>query len=88
MVFISLLGYSEYHADLLNGQPADGTSAELVVLVVVVLVAVVEVLIPSPAGLGPIVLSTLPGRLFSGETAPDLSCALQEVSVVRMSVAS
>ena len=52
MVFISLLGYSEYRADLLNGQSADGTSAELVVAVAEALAAVEEALIPSPAGLG------------------------------------
>lgn len=52
MVFISLLGYSEYHADLLNGQSADGTSTELDAQMAVELAADAEVLRPSPAGLG------------------------------------
>ena len=76
--------------ELLNDQSADGSGTQLVVLVVVVLVAVVEVLIPGPAGLGDvvIVLSTSPGRAFGQVTAPDRTRRLPAVSVLRMSVAS
>ena len=64
MVFISLLGYSEYHADLLNGQSADGTSAERAVAAAGALEAVAEALTPSPAGLGLVSLAGPVGALL------------------------
>jgi hypothetical protein len=70
---------------------ADGTHAEIVVLVVVVLVAVVEVLVPGvvvvSSVLRGIVLYASPPRSLEEETAPDLP-AEPVVSLMRMAVAS
>jgi hypothetical protein len=74
-------------------ESADGAGTRLGLLVVVVLVAVVEVLVPGVVAgvLRSFALSTSPGRRLAPthwETAPDRTCQLAAVSVMRMAVPS